>query len=104
MFVFSSFKGLEITILLMMKVKNVYVVCSLFDFATLKIILVLENFSIDYDFFRDRSDRCSKILGRAFLDILELDFLDFENSRSRSRLDFFSARHITSQDFVSLVI
>ena len=81
----------------MIKVKNVYDVCSFFNFTMLKIILVLENFSIDYDFSRDRNDRCSKIFGRAFLDILELDFLDFENSRSRSRLDFFDARHITNK-------
>ena len=79
----------------MIKIKNIYDVCSLFDFATLKIILVLENFSIDYDFSRDRNARCSKVFGRAFLDILELDFLDFENSRSRSILDFFGSRHIT---------
>ena len=72
-------------------IHKMYLDPILFDFA----ILVLEKFSIDYDFSRSRDDRCSKILRRAFLDMIVLDFSVFENSRSRSRLDFFNARHIT---------
>ena len=75
-----------------------YIMCLIPSFASWVRFLVLEKFSLDNDFSRSRRSRFSKILRREILGFLVLGFLDFENFRSRSVLDFFDSRSITSPE------